>query len=203
MLFLLYESLKDSEARRVPQLPALPHLPHRRGGRRPRCCSGMLVGPPAHRAAAPQAARPEQRPRGHAGHAPEEEGHADDGRRAILRLHRRWRRCCSPTCARASVWVALLLTFGYGFIGFLDDWLKLSKRNCKGLAGQKKMVLQTLFYLVGVFGILCTWTGRGSPHLLIDTQLTLPFVPTHRFNPDLGWLYVFFGWVVVVGTSTR
>ncbi|HZJ54502.1 MAG TPA: phospho-N-acetylmuramoyl-pentapeptide-transferase [Myxococcaceae bacterium] len=98
------------------------------------------------------------------------------------------------------VWVALLWTSGYGFIGFLDDWLKLSKRNSKGLAGKKKLALQTLFYLVGVFGILCTWKG-GVPHLLIETRITVPFIPTRHFNPDLGWLYVFFGWVVVVGTS--
>lgn len=98
------------------------------------------------------------------------------------------------------VWVALLWTFAYGFIGFLDDWLKLSKRNSKGLAGKKKLLLQTLFYLVGIFGILCTWKG-GVPHLLIETRITVPFIPTRHFNPDLGWLYVFFGWVVVVGTS--
>ena len=98
------------------------------------------------------------------------------------------------------VWVALLWTFGFGFIGFLDDWLKLSKRNSKGLAGKKKLALQTLFYLVGVLGILCTWKG-GVPHLLIETRITVPFIPTRHFNPDLGWLYVFFGWVVVVGTS--
>ena len=98
------------------------------------------------------------------------------------------------------VWVALLWTFGYGFIGFLDDWLKLSKRNSKGLAGKKKLGLQTLFFVVGVFGILCTWKG-GMPHLLIETRITVPFVPTRHFNPDLGWLYLFFAWVVVVGTS--
>ena len=98
------------------------------------------------------------------------------------------------------VWVALLWTFGYGFIGFLDDWLKLSKRNSKGLAGRKKLALQTLFYLVGVFGILCTFKG-GMPHLLIETRITVPFIPTRHFNPNLGWAYVFFAWVVVVGTS--
>jgi phospho-N-acetylmuramoyl-pentapeptide-transferase len=104
-----------------------------------------------------------------------------------------------------AVWAALLLTLGYGFIGFLDDWLKLSKRNSKGLAGRYKMVLQTVFYLVAVFGLMCSWTGPDGaftgPHLLIDTKLTLPFVPTRHFNPDFGWFYVVFGWVVVVGTS--
>ena len=104
-----------------------------------------------------------------------------------------------------AVWAALLLTLGYGFIGFLDDWLKLSKRNSKGLAGRYKMVLQTVFYLVAIFGLLCSWTGPDGaftgPTLLIDTKLTLPFVPTRWFNPDFGWFYVVFGWVVVVGTS--
>jgi phospho-N-acetylmuramoyl-pentapeptide-transferase len=98
------------------------------------------------------------------------------------------------------VWVALLWTLGFGFIGFLDDWLKLSKRNSKGLAPRRKLLLQTAFFLVGVFGILCTWNG-GVPHLIVDTRLTLPFVPTRRFDPNLGWWYLGFAWLVVVGTS--
>jgi phospho-N-acetylmuramoyl-pentapeptide-transferase len=103
-----------------------------------------------------------------------------------------------------AVWVMLLLTFGYGFIGFLDDWLKLSKRNSKGLAGRKKMALQTFFYLVAIFGLMCTWTkadGSFGPTLLISSKLTLPFIPSHWFSPDLGWFYVVFGWFVIVGTS--
>ena len=99
-----------------------------------------------------------------------------------------------------AVWVALLMTFGFGFIGFLDDWLKLSKRNSKGLAGRYKMMLQTLFFLVAVFGLLCDWSS-GGPSLLISTKLTIPFIPTHWANPDLGWAYVGFAWIVVVGTS--
>ena len=34
------------------------------------------------------------------------------------------------------VWAALVFTLGYGLIGFADDWLKLTKRNSKGLAGR-------------------------------------------------------------------
>jgi phospho-N-acetylmuramoyl-pentapeptide-transferase len=98
------------------------------------------------------------------------------------------------------VWAALTVTLGYGFIGFLDDWLKLSKRNSKGLAGKKKIALQTAFYLAAMLGFLCEWSG-GTPTLLIDTKITFPFIPTHWANPDFGWFYLFFGWVVVVGTS--
>lgn len=98
------------------------------------------------------------------------------------------------------VMAALLMTLGYGLTGFLDDWLKLSKRNSKGLPGRYKMVLQTTFYLVAVFGLLTVW-GDGAPRLVFDTKLTVPFVPTRYANPDLGWVYVLFGWFVVVGTS--
>lgn len=102
------------------------------------------------------------------------------------------------------VWAALLLTLGYAFTGFLDDWLKLSKRNSKGLAGKKKLALQTIIYLLAIGLFLTQWRqpdGSLWPRLLLDTRLTLPFVPSHWFNPDLGYLYVLFGWVVVVGTS--
>jgi phospho-N-acetylmuramoyl-pentapeptide-transferase len=35
----------------------------------------------------------------------------------------------------------------------------------------------------------------------LDTALTVPFVPTHRLHPDLGWAYLIFAWIVIVGTS--
>ncbi|MEN9799078.1 MAG: hypothetical protein RL653_2774, partial [Pseudomonadota bacterium] len=90
-----------------------------------------------------------------------------------------------------QVWAVMLVLLGYGFTGFLDDWLKLSKRNSKGLAGRYKLLLQTAFYLLAVFGLLTDWSG--GPRLVLDTHLTLPFVPTRYFNPDLGWAYVLFG----------
>lgn len=97
------------------------------------------------------------------------------------------------------VWVALLMTMGYGLTGYLDDFLKLSKRNSKGLPGRVKLLMQTAFFLISIFGLLCSY--ENGPHLLIDTKLTIPFVPLKWANPDLGWLYVFFAWFVVVGTS--
>jgi len=106
---------------------------------------------------------------------------------------------CADLRSRA-VWAAVLLTFGFGFIGFLDDWLKLSKRNSKGLAGRWKLILQTVFFVVAIFGLMTDWTG-GTPNLLLDTRLTLPFVPTRYFNPDLGLFYPVLAFFVIVGTS--
>src|SRR5919108_1378360 len=51
------------------------------------------------------------------------------------------------------VWAALVFTLGYGLIGFADDWLKLTKRNSKGLAGRKKLLWQGANFL-GLFAIV-------------------------------------------------
>ncbi len=106
------------------------------------------------------------------------------------------------------VWAALLVTLGYGAIGFTDDWLKLSKRNSKGLAGKKKLVLQVLVVLVVYYLVLTDWKFHVSARFpwvavgsYVDLHLTLPFVPTRLFEPSLGWLYLPFAVFVIVATS--
>jgi phospho-N-acetylmuramoyl-pentapeptide-transferase len=106
------------------------------------------------------------------------------------------------------VWAALLVTLGFGAIGFWDDWLKLSKRDSKGLAGKKKLLFQVLVVLAIYYGVLTDWNFHvaGSfPWLRVgshvDLRLTLPFVPTRLFEPNLGWLYLPFMLVVIIGTS--
>ncbi len=106
------------------------------------------------------------------------------------------------------VWAALLVTVGFGVIGFADDWLKISKRNSKGLAGKKKLLFQTLVVLAVYYGALTDWQLRTDVHFpwvyvgtLLDLHVTLPFVPTRVFQPDLGWAYLPFMVLVVVFTS--
>jgi phospho-N-acetylmuramoyl-pentapeptide-transferase len=96
------------------------------------------------------------------------------------------------------VWMVLTVTLGFGAIGFSDDYLKLSKRNSKGLPGKRKLVGQTAVFLLA-FGLFAVdWSNFT---LRIDTSLGVPFVSTRIFQPDIGWLYVPFAWVVIVGTS--
>ncbi len=104
------------------------------------------------------------------------------------------------------VWALLIFTLGFGGIGFADDWLKLSKRNSKGLPGRLKIAWQTAIYFAVIFGLFTEWTAHASfpflhARLLIDSALTAPFVPLRHFHPHLGWWYVAFGWIVIVGTS--
>ena len=101
------------------------------------------------------------------------------------------------------VWASLIVTLGFGLTGWLDDHLKLSKRNSKGLPGRYKLLLQSSFFLLAIYGL---FFDPSQPALLgLDTSLPLPFVSTRAYAegavPELGWLYVPFAFCVIVGTS--
>jgi phospho-N-acetylmuramoyl-pentapeptide-transferase len=100
------------------------------------------------------------------------------------------------------VWSVLVVTLGFGAIGFADDWLKFTKKNSKGLAGRKKLVFQAVIFLAVMLVAFVDWKGGVlHPQLLLDTRITIPFVKVKSFNPQLGWLYLVFAFFVVVGTS--
>ncbi|BBD08547.1 phospho-N-acetylmuramoyl-pentapeptide-transferase [Desulfovibrio ferrophilus] len=89
------------------------------------------------------------------------------------------------------IWLALLVFVGFGAIGFMDDWLKVVKKHNKGLSAKAKFGLQIL-------------VAGAAMYLLIqqpayDTHLAFPFFKGLR--PDLGWFYLPFAVLVVVGSS--
>lgn len=86
------------------------------------------------------------------------------------------------------IWLALIVTLGYGFIGGLDDYLKLSKGNSKGLAGRWKLILQFLFGGIAAVGLM---------------QTTQPIVdiPFFAVQWDMGYAYILFVMFVLIGTS--
>src|ERR1051325_6721694 len=59
------------------------------------------------------------------------------------------------------VWLVLLVTVGYGVIGFLDDYLKLVHKNPKGLSGRVKMTSQVVVGLVAV--VILFWSDLMPP----------------------------------------
>ncbi|WP_339781268.1 phospho-N-acetylmuramoyl-pentapeptide-transferase [uncultured Thalassospira sp.] len=91
------------------------------------------------------------------------------------------------------VWAVLLVTIGYGFLGFMDDFLKVSKRNSKGLPGKIK--------LLGQFSIaaLASWWIAHNTDPALATQLAFPFFKNLLL--DLGWFFVPFAMFVMVGAS--
>jgi phospho-N-acetylmuramoyl-pentapeptide-transferase len=91
------------------------------------------------------------------------------------------------------VWIVLLLTLGFGCIGATDDYLKLTKRNTKGLSGRKKLFLQIIISAIATYGV----TVIGDPQLAMSTSI--PFFKNVLIN--LGWFYIPFSIFVVVGAS--
>jgi phospho-N-acetylmuramoyl-pentapeptide-transferase len=91
------------------------------------------------------------------------------------------------------VWIVLMVTAGYSALGFMDDYLKVTKRNTKGLSGKKKLLGQ---FLIGVLAVI--WVMKLSPTPLM-THLAVPFLKSVLI--DLGWFYIPFMLVVLVGAS--
>ncbi|MFZ4541040.1 MAG: phospho-N-acetylmuramoyl-pentapeptide-transferase [Rickettsiales bacterium] len=91
------------------------------------------------------------------------------------------------------VWITLFVTLGYGAIGFMDDYLKVSKKNHKGLSGKKKLVLQ---FAIGL--IAAIWISSVTPANL-NHHLSPPFLKNVLWN--LGFFYFPFVMVVIVGAS--
>ena len=89
------------------------------------------------------------------------------------------------------VWLCMLVFFGFGTIGFLDDYLKILRKNNKGLSAKAKFFGQVAVAVV-VMGILFILPAYS-------TQLSVPFFK--NFTPDLSWLYLPFAVFVMVGTS--
>ena len=93
--------------------------------------------------------------------------------------------------ASVGVWVVLAVTLGFGAVGFVDDYLKVSKKNSKGLSARLKF---WSLVAIATAGCLVLW---GQPDF--DTRLAIPFFKDLR--PDLGLLYLPFAVFVVVGSA--
>ncbi len=103
------------------------------------------------------------------------------------------RRCCGATCATAIVWAALFVTLGYGAVGFVDDYLKLSRRNTKGVSARGKLVVQLVIGLVAAAWM--SWLTRGP----LATGLTIPVFKEVLI--PFGFAFPLVGMFVMIGAS--
>jgi len=93
------------------------------------------------------------------------------------------------------IWIVLFVTFAYGAIGFVDDYRKLAKKQNLGLRPKEKFSAQIVVALLAGLAI----AYLPSIHNNYSTVLTLPFIK--NFRPDLGWAYIPFIIVIIVGAS--
>ena len=93
----------------------------------------------------------------------------------------------------AYVWLALLVTVAFGLIGFFDDYRKLTKRSHRGVSGRSKLLLEIA---IAVAACVALATIVHQPYA---NQIAVPFFKSALLA--LGWFYVPFGVLVIVGAS--
>jgi len=91
------------------------------------------------------------------------------------------------------IWIALFVLVSMGILGFLDDYLKVTKQNSKGVPGKVKLIVQGFVSIVACFAI----QKYAPPEY--STQIALPFFK--NIVLDFGQFYVVFVAVVIVGSS--
>jgi len=91
------------------------------------------------------------------------------------------------------VWAVMFVTFGYGLLGFCDDYQKLSKRDHRGISGRVKLVVQAVIGLIA--GIWIVSLNRSA----LGTTLTFPVFK--ELLLPLGFLFPVFAMLVMQGSS--
>jgi phospho-N-acetylmuramoyl-pentapeptide-transferase len=91
------------------------------------------------------------------------------------------------------VWIVLAVTLGFGFVGFYDDYLKVTKQSHSGFAGKIRLLIEGLIALAACYAL--TRLGRDP----FSTSLVIPFFKDVVLN--LGWFFVLFGAFVMVGAG--
>jgi len=91
------------------------------------------------------------------------------------------------------VWVVLIVTLLFGFIGWVDDYRKLVRQDPRGLSSRYKYFWQSV---IGLGAALYLYTHVNSA---IETALIVPFFKDVVI--DLGLMYVLLTYLVIVGSS--
>ncbi|MEA2941856.1 MAG: phospho-N-acetylmuramoyl-pentapeptide-transferase, partial [Bradyrhizobium sp.] len=91
------------------------------------------------------------------------------------------------------VWIVLAVTLGFGFVGFYDDYLKVTQQNHSGFAGRMRLVIEALIALAACYAVVRL--GRDP----LSNALVIPFFKDVILN--FGWLFLLFGAFIIVGAG--
>ncbi|HCP01065.1 MAG TPA: phospho-N-acetylmuramoyl-pentapeptide-transferase [Rhodospirillaceae bacterium] len=91
------------------------------------------------------------------------------------------------------IWALIMITVGFGAIGFADDYQKLTRSKSRGIPARVRLLAE-----IGVAGAATFWIIQLTPEPL-TTALALPFVK--NFLIELSWFFIPFAIFVIVGAS--
>jgi phospho-N-acetylmuramoyl-pentapeptide-transferase len=91
------------------------------------------------------------------------------------------------------VWIVLAVTLGFGFVGFYDDYLKVTKQTHSGFAGRIRLLLEAVIALAACYALMRL--GREP----FSTSLVIPFFKDVALN--LGIFFAVFGAFIIVGAG--
>lgn len=89
------------------------------------------------------------------------------------------------------IWLILMVTVGYGLIGFFDDYRKFVGKNSKGMSGKTRLAGEII---IAIFVSMVLYLKPG-----FNSQVTIPFFKT--VFPNLGWGYVLLSTFIIVGAA--
>ena len=114
------------------------------------------------------------------------------------------------------VWVVLLVTLGFGWVGWVDDYRKVVRRNPKGMSAREKYFWQSLIGLVAAFylafaiaapntekllPLMWQWVNDGFElDLPSRSDLIVPFFKNYAYPMGV-FGFVILSYLVIVGTS--
>ena len=114
------------------------------------------------------------------------------------------------------IWIIMIVTMGYGWVGWADDYRKVVNRDPNGMPSREKFMWQTIIGMVAAvglvfsvsagselqtFGLLWEWLKSGMQMPLpTKADLIVPFFKTISY--PLGVIgFVILSYLVIVGTS--
>jgi len=91
------------------------------------------------------------------------------------------------------VWIVLAVTLGFGFVGFYDDYLKVTKQSHSGFAGRIRLMIEAVIAIAACYALVRV--GREP----FSSSLVIPFFKDVLLN--FGWFFLAFGAFIIVGAG--
>jgi phospho-N-acetylmuramoyl-pentapeptide-transferase len=96
------------------------------------------------------------------------------------------------------VWMAVFVTATFGLLGFLDDYAKVTKQTTAGVSGKLRLALEFLIAF-GAVALIIQYAPHNAAGEGYSTRVAFPLIKF--LTVDLGWFYVVFGGLVIVGAA--